>query len=185
MDRLLLPFLASLCLLACSNPGTPAATATPSPPAATSPPPPAIAIRPPAEAILADAEVGLARVSARDSVSLAQAASEAQNQPLALTQYRLWGWVDESTRSWSGGPGRLDESLLLVTRPEGATLAFQGWAGELPQRGACPAGLGLDDCGLGSTGLVGRVGRYVLRLSGAGVDLPKLAGVQAGRIRRP
>jgi hypothetical protein len=135
--------------------------------------------------ILADADVGLPRLSARDHVGLTQAASEQQNQPLALTEYRRWGWVEESARSWGGGPQRVDESLLLVTRVEGASLAFQGWADELGQRSTCPDGLGLDACAVASGGLVGRVGRYTFRLSGAGVDLAKLAGVQAGRIRRP
>jgi hypothetical protein len=134
--------------------------------------------------ILADADVGLARVSARDHLDLTQSASEQQNQPLALTDYRTWGWVEESERSWAGGSQRLDESLVLLTRPEGASLAFQGWAGELAKRTACPSGLGLDDCASGTDGLVGRVGRYVFRLAGTGVDLAKLAGVQATRISR-
>jgi hypothetical protein len=185
VDRLLLPLLASLCLLACSNSTPPASTSTASPPVATSTPSPAIAVRPPAEVILADADTGLPRVSARDKMGLTQAASEQQNQPLALTEYRQWGWVEESTRTWSGGSQHLDESLVLLTRVEGASLAFQGRAGELTQRAACPAGLGLDECALGSGGLVGRVGRYAFRLSGSGVDLVKLAGAQAGRIRRP
>jgi hypothetical protein len=135
--------------------------------------------------ILADADVGLPRVTARDDVGLAQAASEQENQPLALTQYRAWGWVAESVRGWRGGSQGLDESLLLLTRVEGASLAFQGWAGDLSQRGACPDGLGLDQCALGSGVLVGRVGRYVFRLSGPGVDLAKLAGLQADRLRSP
>jgi hypothetical protein len=135
--------------------------------------------------ILADADASLARVSARDNVTITQAASEQQNQPLALTEYRQWGWVEESQRSWSGGSQRLDESLVLMTRVEGAGLAFEGLAGELTQRVACPDGLGLDDCATGSGGLVGRVGRYVFRVSGSGVDLAKLASVQGARIRRP
>ena len=185
MGRLLLPLLASLCLAACTSSSPPVATPTPSPPAATPSPPPAIATRPTSEVILADADVGLPRVSARDNIGIAQAASEQENQPLALTQYRQWGWVEESVRSWSGGPQKVDESLVLLTRLEGATLAFHGWAGELTGRGTCPDGLGLDQCATGSGGLVGRVGRSVFRLSGSGVDLEKLARVQAGRIRMP
>jgi hypothetical protein len=185
VDRLLLPLLASLCLLACTNSAPPVATATPSSPAATSTPTPTIASRPPADLILADADVGLARVSARDHLDLTQAASEQQNQPLALTDYRAWGWVEESVRSWAGGGQRVDESLVLLTRIEGASLAFQGWAAELGQRVVCPAGLGLDDCAAGSGGLVGRVGRYTFRLTGTGADLGKLAGIQAARIRGP
>jgi hypothetical protein len=177
--------LASLCLLACSNSTPPAAAATRSPPTGTSTPTPAIATRPPSDVILADADVGLARVSARDHLDLTQAASEQQNQPLALTDYRTWGWVEESVRGWAGGGQRVDESLVLLTRVEGASLAFFGWAGELTQRAACPPGLGLDECAAGSGGLVGRVGPYAFRLVGTGVDLGKLAGVQASRIRRP
>jgi hypothetical protein len=184
VDRLLLPLLASLCLLACTNSAPPAPTATPSPPAATSAPASAITVRPPADVVLADADVGLARVSARDDIDLTQAASEQQNQPLALTEYRTWGWVEESVRGWESGGQRMDESLVLLTRVEGASLAFQGWAGELGQRAACPASLGLDDCAAGAGALVGRVGRYVFRLSDSGVDIGKLAGVQAARIRR-
>jgi hypothetical protein len=184
VDRLVLPLLASLCLLACTNSAPPSPTATPSPPAATATPTPAIATRPPSDVILADADVGLPRVSARDNLDLAQAASEQQNQPLALTEYRTWGWVEESVRGWAGGGQRVDESLVLLTRVEGATLAFQGWAGEVAQPAACPAGLGLDECAAGSGGLVGRVGRYAFRLVGTGVDLGKLAGAQAARIRR-
>jgi hypothetical protein len=185
VDRLLLPLLASLCLLACTNSAPPSATATPSPPAATATPTAAIATRPPSDVILADADVGLPRVSARDHLDLTQAASEQQNQPLALTEYRAWGWVEASVRGWAGGAARVDESLVLLTRVDGASLAFQGWAGELVQRAACPAGLGLDDCASGSGAIVGRVGRYVFRLSGSGVDIGKLAGVQATKIRRP
>ena len=185
MNRLLLPLLASLCLVACTNSSPPAPPASPSAPAPTASPSPAIAIRQPSEVILADSDTGLTRVSARDNIGLAQAASEQQNQPLALTDYRRWGWVDESVRSWGGRARKVDESLLLLTRVDGATLAFQGWAGELAQRGACPDGLGTDECASGSGGLVGRVGRYVFRLSGAGVDFAKLARVQAARVRRP
>jgi hypothetical protein len=183
VGRLLPPLLASLCLAACTNSGPPAAAVTPRAPATSPAASPPITTRPPSEVLLADADAGLARVSGRDHVGLAQAASERQNQPLALTEYRRWGWVEESVRSWAGGARRLDESLLLLTRLEGAGLAFQGWAGDLGQRAACPDGLGLDECAEGSSGLVGRVGRYAFRLSGSGVDLEKLAGVQAAKIR--
>ncbi len=185
MGRLLLPFLAALCLLGCTNSSPPPPAASPSPPAACPEASPQIATRPPSDLVLADADVGLTRTSSRDNVGLTQAASEQQNQPLALTQYRAWGWVEESTRSWSGGTRRLDESLVLLTRPEGASLAYHGWTGELTQRAACPVGLGLDECSEGGGSLVARVGRYVFRLVGAGVDLEKLAGVQAARIRKP
>jgi len=135
--------------------------------------------------ILADADVGLPRVATRDDVGLAQAASEQENQPLALTEYRAWGWVEESVRTWGAGSQRLDESLVLLTRVEGATLAFQGWAGELSQRGACADGLGLDACAVGAGVLVAQVDRYVFRFTGAGVDVAKLAALQSGRVRRP
>jgi hypothetical protein len=185
VGRLLPPLLASLCLITCSNSPPPAAAVTPSPPAATATPTAAIAARPPSDLILADADAGLPRVSARDHVDITQAASEQQNEPLALTEYRQWGWVEESSRSWAGGAQRVAESLVLLTRPEGASLAFQGWAGELAQGVACPTGLELDECAVGTGGLVGRLGRYVFRLAGSGVDLVKLAGVQAARIRTP
>jgi hypothetical protein len=172
-------------VVACTSSSPPAPAATPSAPAPSAAPSPAIVTRPPSDLILADAEVGLPRVSARDDVGLNQAASEQQNQPLALTDYRRWGWVEESTRSWSGGARKVDESLLLLTRVDGATLAFQGWSGELAQGGACPDGLGIDECAAGKGGLVGRVGRYAFWFSGTGVDLGRLAGVQATRIRGP
>jgi hypothetical protein len=183
--RLLPPLLAALCLLVCTNSSPPSPATTPSPPAPTPTPSPAIPTRPPSDLVLADADVGLARVSARDNVTITQAASEQQNQPLALTEYRQWGWVEESQRSWAGGSQRVDESLALLTRVEGAGLAFQGWAGELTQRSGCPDGPGLDECALGSAALVARVGRYTFRLSGTGVDFTKLAGAQAARIRKP
>ncbi len=185
MGRPLLPLLAALCLLACTPSSPPAIPARPSLPAATPEASPANTTRAPAEVILADADVGLPRASGRDHVGLAQAASEQQNQPLALTEYRLWGWVEESTRSWAGGAQRVDESLLLLTRADGASLAFRGWAGDLEQRATCPDALGLDECAEGSGGVVGRVGRYTFRLAGSGADLEKLAGVQAARVRRP
>ncbi|HSP17925.1 MAG TPA: hypothetical protein VLQ79_00310 [Myxococcaceae bacterium] len=183
MARLLLPFLAPLLLAACSNPPPPPAAPTSSPPAASSAPSPAITTRPPAEVILADADAALPPASGRDHVGITQAASEQQNQPLALTEYRHWGWVEESSRTWSAGVLHLDESLLLLTRPEGASLAFQSWAGGLPQRAACRAGLGLEECAEDPGELVGRVGRYTFRLSGPGVDLERLATIQAERIR--
>jgi hypothetical protein len=185
VGRLLLPLLAALGVLACNTSSPAAPAATPSQPRASASASAAIATRAPAEVILADADVGLPRVSARDRIGLTQASSEQQNEPLALTEYRQWGWVEESMRSWAGGTQRVDESLVLLTRPEGASLAFQGWAGELAQRAACPADLGLDECAEGSGGLVGVVGRYAFRLSGSGVDLGKLAGAQAARIRKP
>nr|MDQ6918973.1 hypothetical protein [Candidatus Dormibacteraeota bacterium] len=179
MGRPLLPFLAALCLLACTYSGPPSPAVSPSPPLASPTTSPPIATRPPTNLVLADADVGLAHSSGRDDITLAQAASEQQNQPLALTWYRTWGWVAESTRSWSDGSRRLDESLVLLTRTEGAILAFQGWTGELTQHAACPVGLGLDECAEGSGSLVARVGRYVFRLVGAGVVLENLAAVQA------
>jgi hypothetical protein len=185
VGRLLLPLLAVLCLLGCTSSGPPAAAASPSPSAAAPTVAPAITIRSPSEVILADGDVALPRTFGRDDIGLTQAASEQENQPLALTEYRAWGWLEESTRSWAGGTSRLDESLVLLTRVDGASQAFQGWAGELSQRGQCPDGLGPDECAVSSAALVGRVGRYVVRLAGSGVDLEKLAGAQAGRIRRP
>jgi hypothetical protein len=143
-----------------------------------------IAVRPPAEDILADPDIGLPRSAGRDHLTLTQAASEQVNEPLALTNFRAWGWVDAADRSWTGAQ-RVDETLILLTKPEGADLAFEGLAGELASRSACPDGLGLEQCAEDGQALVGRLGRYVFRLSGSAVDLAKLAGAQAVRIRRP
>jgi hypothetical protein len=135
--------------------------------------------------ILADSDVSLPRASGRDHVGIAQAASEQENQPLTLTEYRQWGWIEQSARSWAAGAARVDESLVLLTREDGAILAFQGWAAGLGQRGVCPDSPGMDECAASSAGLVARVGRYTFRLAGTGADLGKLASVQAARIRRP
>jgi hypothetical protein len=185
VGRPLLPLLAALCLLACTNSGQPTAAASPNPSPSLPAASPAITIRLPSEVILADADVALPRTAGRDAVSLAQAASEQENQPLALTQYRAWGWVEEATRSWAGGSQRMDESLVLLTRSEGGVLAFQGWAGDLGPRSLCPDSLALDECAVGSNWLVGRVGRYTFRLVGSGANLVKLAGLQAAKIRMP
>jgi hypothetical protein len=151
--------------------------------------PPVVAA--PATLILGGTQAGLAANGGRDHLDLAEAASLEQNQPLALTRFRAWGWVDEATRSWGGSPPRLSESLLLLTRADGARQAF----GDLVSGGLvtptpsapCPAGLGLDQCAQGESTddqvLVARLDRYLIRLDGLGVDLGALAAVQAARLR--
>jgi hypothetical protein len=153
---------------------------------------PALAIGPPAAEILDGSVAGLAAGGGRDHLGLTEAAALEQNQPLALTRFRGWGWVDEATRSWGGDSPHLDESLLLLTRVEGARLAFSDTVSEqLAPRfavGACPARLALDECAEGRSGgstmLIGRVDRYVFAFEGEGVDPEAPAALQAERIRR-
>jgi len=150
-----------------------------------------VAVREPATLILDGPQAGLAPAGGRDHLDLAEAASLEQNQPLALTRYRAWGWVDEATRSWGGSPPRLSESLLLVTREEGAREAFSdlisaGLVTPAPSA-PCPPGLGLDECAQGESTdghvLVGRLDRYLVRFAGPGIDLGALAALQAARLR--
>jgi hypothetical protein len=149
-----------------------------------------IVLRAPAADILSDGEVGLPRTGGSDHKSLTQAAGEQQNQPLALIRYRAWGWVDQAGRSWGGGQVQVSESLLLLTKVDGARLAYFDYANEvrlLPQPVSCPPGLGLDDCTEGRSGpavkLAGRVGPYVVRLEVSGAEVDSLAAKQAVRIR--
>jgi len=150
-----------------------------------------IALRAPAAEILADDEVGAARTGGFDHESLTQAAEEQQNQPLALIRYRAWGWVDQAARSWSGGSLQVSESVLLLTKLDGARLAFFDYANEVRaqpfQPFACPPSLGLDDCAEarsgGSARLAGRVGPYLFRLEVSGGDVEALAAKQAAKIR--
>ena len=120
----------------------------------------------------------------RDHLTLTEAASEQVNEPLALTSYRAWGWTDAADRTWSAAE-RVDETLVLLTKAEGANLAFRGYAGELTVLGGCPEGLGVDQCAEDGRSLIGRVGRYVYRITAGKTDAERLAGVQAARIRRP
>lgn len=134
---------------------------------------------------------GLAANGGRDHLDLAEAASLEQNQPLALTRFRAWGWVDEATRSWGGRSPHLEEALLLLTRSDGAHQAFDDLVSEklVPPlaRAACPPGLGLDECAEGASGpdrlLLGRLDVYVIELSGTGVDLDAEAAAQAAKLR--
>jgi len=150
-----------------------------------------VVVGPPAALILDGPQAGLAGNGGRDHLDLTEAASLEQNQPLALTRFRSWGWVDEATRSWGGASPHLDESLLLLTRTEGARQAFADLAGErlvAPfAKGPCPAGLGLDDCAEGTSGsrrlLVGLLDVYVIELDGTGVDVDAEAAAQTARLR--
>jgi hypothetical protein len=188
--RLLPALLAASLTLAC-NTATGAATPSPSPSPSASPTAPPVVVGAPAALILDGPEAGLAPAGGRDHLDLAQAASLEQNQPLALTRYRSWGWVDQATRSWGGSPPRLRESLLLLTRAEGARQAFSdlisaGLVTPAPSA-PCPPGLGLDECAQGQSAddhvLVGRLDRYLVRFDGPGIDLGTLAALQATRLR--
>jgi len=187
--RAFLALLAGAVLAGCTGP---AATPSPSPGAGTrSSPPVQLTVRAPVDDILSDGEVGLARGGGRDHLGLTQAAEEQQNQPLALIRYRAWGWVDQAARSWSGGSLQVSESVLLLTKLDGARLAFFDYANEVRaqpfQPFACPPSLGLDDCAEarsgGSARLAGRVGPYLFRLEVSGGDVEALAAKQAAKIR--
>ena len=135
-------------------------------------------MRAPAEVILSAAQAGGGPGTGRDHVAITQAAEEQLNQAYALIQYREWGWVDEATRTYGG----LKLVLLLLTKEEGAGLAFADFARGLDH--PCPAALRLDECVEGAAGLAGRLGPYVFTLSGPG-DLEHLATLQAGNLRAP
>jgi len=133
----------------------------------------------------------LPRTAGRDHLGAAEAARDTANEVLALETYSGWGWVEASTRTWSGGGRRATETLLLTLRAEGAARAFDAWAGEAATSPFaatdCPAAVtGLDQCRIGSTGnralVVGRLGAEVFRLETAGLDTPALATRQAARL---
>ncbi len=176
-------------LVACqsqpSHPSTPRPSATPTPT-------PLLAVRAPAAAVFTDADVGLPLTGARDHLSAAEAARDTPNEVLALETYSGWGWVEASTRSWSGGSRQASETVLLTVRAEAAKKAFAIWAadaGRAPYAATeCPAQItGLDQCRIGSAGdralVVGRLGPEIFRLETTGLDAPALAQKQAGRIR--
>lgn len=126
--------------------------------------------RPAAAAILGDGEVELARVGGRDHVGLTQAAEEEENQPLALSRYRAWGWLDEATRQWAAGDRRLELEVLTLTNESGARLAYSQWPAATAAPAQCPAEIGADQCRLtadaGRADLVAQVGPYVFHLRG-------------------
>lgn len=150
-------------------------------------------LRAPADNILSDQEAGLRRTAGTDHLGLAQAAEQEENQPLALTRFRSWGWVEEATRSWAGGGSRADEVLLLLTRVEGARLAYEDFRADAVtpplQAAACPALIRADECIEGRAGalsaIAARVGSHVFRFRGTNTDLERLAALQAARIRLP
>ena len=139
-------------------------------------------IREPASLILDAADVGLPRTGGADHVSAGEAAHLEQNQPLSLTRYERWGWIDEATSDFGIAPRNVHLDLLLLSRGEGAELAYAAW-----QTGgiACPAGIAVDDCSVDpGRQLVARVGPYVFRIVTAG-DAGVLATKQAAKIRAP
>jgi hypothetical protein len=190
VKRLLPPLLAALLALSCTT-GGPAPGASPSPTPSPSATARQVVVGPPAALILDGPQAGLAGNGGRDHLDLTEAASLEQNQPLALTRFRSWGWVDEAMRSWGSQSPTFDESLLLLTRTEGARQAFTDLVNLrlVPplDRVSCPAGLGLDECAEGAGGghrvLVGLLGVYVIQLNGIGVDLEAEAAIQATRLR--
>jgi hypothetical protein len=139
-----------------------------------------VPIREPASLILGAADVGSARTGGADHVSAGEAAHLEQNQPLSLTRYERWGWIDEATADFGAAPHAVHLDLLLLSRDEGAELAYAAW-----QTGgvACPADIAADDCSIDpGRQLVARVGPYVFRIATAG-DASLLAMKQAARIR--
>src|SRR5438067_617384 len=175
-------------LLACQSQAPPAATPRPSQAATPTPQP---ALRPLADAVLVDADVALPRTGGRDHLSAAEAARDTANEVLALETYSGWGWLEASTRTWSGGGRQAAETLLLTVRGEGAGRAFDTWASDAARApysaGSCPASVtGLDQCRLGVAGdralVVGRLGAEVFRIETVGVDAAALAAKQAARL---
>ena len=190
MPRPLARFAAVLLVLvSCQTQGPPAATPRPSPSLSPTPLP---ALRPPADAILADADVGLPRTGARDHLGAAEAARDTPNEVLALEVYSGWGWIEASTRTWSGAGGQAADTVLLTVRSDAAARAFDYWAADAARAplaaGACPAAVtGLDQCRIGSGGgqvlVVGRLGAEVFRLQvGGGLDAAALAARQSARL---
>jgi len=182
-----LAVLAAL-LVACQS--QPHAAPTPRPSAAPTPTP-LLVVRAPADAVLADADVGLPLTASRDHLTAAEAARDTPNQVLALETYSGWGWIEASTRTWSGGGRQASETVLLSVRAEGASRAFEIWAGDAGRApyaaSNCPAAIvGLDECRIGLAGdralVVGRLGPEVFRLETAGLDAPALAARQAARL---
>lgn len=144
-----------------------------------------------AMAILDDAAVGLGRAAARDHLGAAEAAQEQPDQVAALDLFTSWGWDEASTRTWSAGDRRVDETLLITIRSLGAASAFEFWgaAADRPPLIAqpCPAGAAaLDQCRYGSGSgrwlVVGRLDTAVFKISSIGVELASLAQTQTARL---
>src|SRR6266567_2900516 len=132
-------------LVACQSQPSHAASPRPSP---TATPTPLLVLRAPADAVLRDAGVGLPVTAARDHLSAAEAARDTPNEVLALETYSGWGWVEASTRTWSGGGRQASETVLLTVRAQGASKAFAIWAADtarapLASSGCPPAVTGL------------------------------------------
>ena len=178
----------ALLLLACQTQSAPPATPRPAP---TAPPTPLLVLRAPAAAVLTSSEVGLPVTAARDHLGAAEAARDTPNEVLALQTYSAWGWVEASTRTWSGGGRQASETLLLTLRAQGARKAFATWAADTERApfssSACPPSVaGLDDCRLGTAGdralVVGYLDAEAFRLETTGLDTPALGAKQAARL---
>lgn len=173
---MLLPL--ALAVFACA-PGSAAPAPVARPSANPSPAAPGIRVRSPVDVILTATEAGSGPGTGRDHIAITQAAEEQLNQAYALIQYREWGWVDEATRSF----GNVDLALLLLTKEDGARLAFASFGRGLDH--PCPPSLGADQCAEGASALAARVGPYVLNLTGPPADLERLATLQAAKLRTP
>lgn len=182
------PALVAALLVACQSQPSPAATPRPTPSAS---PTPRLVLRAPADAALTQAEVGLPLVAARDHLSAAEAARDTPNEVLALELYSGWGWVEASTRTWSGGGQQASETVLLTVRASNAGKAYAVWsagAATAPYAATgCPPSItGLDACRMGTAGdrtlVVGRLDAEVFRLETAGLDGPALAARQTARL---
>jgi hypothetical protein len=182
MSRALIVPAFVLCLLAaCGQQARPAA-ARPASPSILAQPPPDVRLRPASEAILSDGVVGAARRGGHDHLTAEQAASEQPDQGAALAEYAGWGWLDGASRTWSSA----DETLVITARPDGASRAFDFWAGGSASRCSATAMAGLDDCRLSVSGdravVVGRLASAVFRLQCPAPAAERLAAAQAAAL---
>lgn len=182
--------VAAACQTQATPPASPSPGHTPSVSAASASSPPRL--RAPADAILTDADTGLPRMAGRDHLTLNEVALDQPDPRSALASMQGWGWVEASTRTWSGGGRRVEAEVLLTLRADGARQAYGRWVQETdapPRTGStCPAQLAsLDQCRLGRAGssavVVGRLDAVVFRVAGTDLDTVALAAIQAGRLR--
>jgi hypothetical protein len=191
MRRGLIPAVLLWALAALATDCSPAGSPPPPAPApaAASPPPRQPA---PATAILDASQVGLPLSAAEDGITPAQAANEVPDAADALPLFDSWGWLVESRRDFGRGAARVEVTVLLTLRLDGAESAFALLAQEtaVPPliTGACGAGVpAADQCSLGQGQghqlVVGRVGTEVFEVSTAGAGAVALAALQAARLR--
>ncbi|MDQ6692322.1 MAG: hypothetical protein M3Z13_06100 [Candidatus Dormibacteraeota bacterium] len=202
VPRFPIPALLPALLMAAACAPTGQATTGPSAPGAatasnsarphSSPRPGPLPHRAAAIVILEDGAVPLPRVAARDHVGLTQAAEEQENQPLALTRYRRWGWLDEATRTWVSGERRLSEELIVLTGVPGARHAFLDLASSTGAGVDCAAQLLSEDClmivnGQGAD-LVAQLGPFVFHFRAEHLEASEMtafAAAQTARLKQP